>query len=221
MNLLLIAIIVFLGILITFIIKHYKVGSDRAALIFALVIGGILNVVLTYIFTGVHVLSFGKTIGFGMQLGGVPLGHLCLCFLLPYAFLAIYLYLNTIRPIQKTDKYSLSISNVLMGLSIAMIFFAYNKALAAVTFSLMLLALFYIEYRSTLRFMLSFYRAYLFGLVLFLLIFVPLHLLGLYRYAIPGTIELTLAYIPFEGFFYFFTMGLISVFSYESIKRKR
>lgn len=221
MNFLLIATFLALAFLITFLLIRFKLASSRTTMCAAIAITGVFNVAMTYLFVALRVLSFGESMIMGPKAAGVPVEQLILCFLLPYAFLGIYFYLNTLRPPQKTDKYSLSISNVLMGLSIAMIFFAYNKALAAITFSIMLLILFYVEYRSTLRFMLSFYRAYLFALVLFLMIFVPLHIGSFYRYAQPGTIELKLAYIPFEGFFYFLTMGLISVFSYELIKRSK
>lgn len=219
MNFLLVATILVLGFLIAFLLIHYKVGSSRKAMLSAVAIGGVFNLMMTYVFAGTRTITFGDSINMGSKVAGVPVEQVLLCFLLPYAFVAIYLYLNFSRPFQKADKYSLSISNVLMGLSIAMIFFAYNKALAAITFSLMLLLLFFIEYRTTLRFMLAFYRAYLFALILFLLIFVPLHILSFYSYALPGTIELKLAYIPFEGYFYFLVMGLISVFSYERINR--
>jgi hypothetical protein len=221
MNFLLFVVCLALGFLITFLVIRFKLDVSRPAILFTVAIAGVFNVLMTYVFTGVRVLSFGDSMTLGAKVAGVPGEQLLLCFLLPYAFLAVYLFLNTNRPLQKADKYSLSISNVLMGLSIAMIFFAYNKALAAITFSLMLLLLFYIEYRSTLRFMLAFYRAYLFALVLFLLIFVPLHIASFYRYALPGTIELKLAYIPFEGYFCFFTMGLIAVFSYERLKQSK
>lgn len=221
MNFLIFVLCLTLGFLITFLLIRFKVGVSGPAMLSAAAIAGVFNVLMTYVFTGVRVLSFGDSMILGAKVAGVPVEQLLLCFLLPYVFLAIYLFLNTNQPLQKADKYSLSISNVLMGLSIAMIFFAYNKALAAITFSSMLLILFYIEYRSTLRFMLAFYRAYLFALVVFLVIFVPLHIASFYRYALPGTIELKLAYIPFEGYFYFFTMGLIVVFSYERLKQSK
>jgi hypothetical protein len=218
MNFLLVATILVLAFLIAFLLTRFKLNRGRKALLSAVVISGVFNLIMTYVFTGTGVLSFGDSMTLGFKVAAVPVEQLLMCFLLPYAFLAIYLYLNGRPALQKPDKYSLSISNVLMGLSIAMIFFAYNKALAAITFSLMLLLLFFIEYRSTLRFMLLFYRAYLFALILFLLIFVPLHYVSFYKYALPGTIELKLAYIPFEVYFYFFTIGLLAVFSYERVK---
>lgn len=221
MNFLLVATILVLTFLTAFLLSRFKVDSSRKAMLSAVGIGGAFNLVLTYVFTGTRVLSFGDSMILGFKVGGVPVEQVLLCFWVPYAFLGIYLYLNGNRPLLKPDKYSLSISNVLMGLSIAMIFFAYNKSLAAITFSLMLLLLFFVEYRSTLRFMLPFYRAYLFALVLFLLIFVPLHIASFYKYALAGTIELKLAYIPFENYFYFLVMGLITVFSYERIKRAK
>ena len=219
MNFLLVAAILVLASLTAFLMTRFKVDGNRKAIRSAVALGGVYNLIMTFVFVASRVLSFGDSMILGFKVLGVPVEQVLLCFLLPYAFLAIYLYLNGHRALQKPDKYSLSISNVLMGLSIAMIFFAYNKALAAITFSIMLLILLYIEYKSTLRFMLPFYRAYLYALVLFLLIFVPLHIASFYRYALPGTIELNLAYIPFEGYFYYLTMGLIAVFSYERINR--
>lgn len=154
------------------------------------------------------------------SVGRIPLEQVLLCLILPYLFLVIYFALNAKYQLIKPDKYSLSISNLLMGLCIAMIFFAYTKMYAVSTFGLLLLTLFFLEYRNSRRFMLPFYRAYVVALIPFLIIFVLLHAMDAYVYAIQHTINLRIAYIPFELYFYFMCSSLITLAIYELKKHK-
>jgi hypothetical protein len=220
MNYLFLLLILAFTLIISVIAFRSKAFSARKPVLAAIALGGLFNFLLCLVFSGLKVVQYQSEYLINSQLVGIPVEQILLSFFLPFVFLVIYEYLNSTKPMVKTDKYSLSISNVLMGLSIAMIFFAYNKGLAVVTFSMLLLILFYVEYKNRRRFMLPFYRAYAFALILFLFIFIPIHALSIYKYTKGQTIELNIAYIPFEAYFYFLTMGLITIFAYELFKRK-
>jgi hypothetical protein len=74
--------------------------------------------------------------------------------------LGIYRYLNTRFADNTWQKYSLAASNVLIGLSIAFIFFYYKRAFTVTGFISLIVILLYIEYRSTLHYMFHAYRAF-------------------------------------------------------------
>jgi energy-converting hydrogenase Eha subunit E len=220
MNYLFLLLILAASILLSVIALRSKAFSSWKPVFSAIAAGALFNVMLSFAFSNLNIVQYQSKYLSAGQADGIPLEQVLLSFALPFAFLVIYGFLNSAKPITKTDKFSLSISNVLMGLSIAMLFFAYNKGLAVVTFSLLLLLLFYLEYRNQLRFMLPFYRAYAVALILFLVVFVPINALSIYRYTKGQTIELSIAYIPFEAYFSFLTMGLVTVFAYELSKRR-
>jgi energy-converting hydrogenase Eha subunit E len=207
-------------LLIAFFARRFDASRTWKPMFVAVVVGGLSNVLLACAFYALNVLKFAPKYLSTPDVGFVPIEQIMLSFVLPYAFLAIYSYLNAAHPLVKADKYSLSVSNLIIGLSLAMIFFAYNKLFAVITFSLLLITLFYVEYKTRLRFMLQFYRSYGLALLPFLLIFIPLNLLSIYKYTLEQTIELKIAYIPFESYFYFLWSCLITTTFYELFKRR-
>ncbi|MDB5021674.1 MAG: hypothetical protein JWQ28_2801, partial [Pedobacter sp.] len=215
MTFLFLAFIIAAIIVLTFIAFRFKAFSSSKPILAAVAIAGLFNLLLFIIFNKQGILTFQHEYLSNVNVSGIPVEPILLSFVLPYALLVIYMALNVAFPFVKADKYSLSISNMIMGLSIAMIFFAYDKGLAIITFSLLLLTLFYVEYKSRLRFMLHFYRAYAAALIVFLLIFIPENQLSIYNYTAAQTIELKLAYIPFESYFTFLWISLVAIFSFE------
>jgi energy-converting hydrogenase Eha subunit E len=220
MNYLFLALTITLALLITWVALRYKEFKGWRPILVAVAISGLVNVLLSSAFFALNALQYRAEFLSAVEVGGMPIEALLLSFVLPYAFIVIYVSLHASYPLVKADKYSLSISNVIMGLSCAMIFFAYNKVLALITFSFLLLTLFYVEYKNQLRFMLQFYRSYAAAFILFLLIFLPIHVLSIYKYTTEQTIKLKIAYIPFESYFYFLWMGLVAVTVYELTKRR-
>jgi hypothetical protein len=200
--------------------RRLKLPIPMAPLTSGIAAGGLLNLLMSFAFTDSGLLSYHLPFNSQLSIGRLPLEQVLLCLILPYLFLLIYYALNARYPLVKPDKYSLSISNLLMGLCIAMIFFAYTKMYAVSTFGLLLLSLFFLEYRNSIRFMLPFYRAYLVALIPFLVIFVSLHAVDAYVYAIQHTIDLKIAYIPFELYFYFLCSSLITLAICELKKHK-
>ncbi|MDB5020436.1 MAG: hypothetical protein JWQ28_1563, partial [Pedobacter sp.] len=58
------------------------------------------------------------------------------------------------------------------------------------------------------------------ALIVFLFIFIPVNLLSIYNYTVAQTIELKIAYIPFESYFTFLWISLVAIFSFEYFKRQ-
>jgi hypothetical protein len=220
MNFLLLLAISAILILSSFLALRSKVVKDVKPVLLSVVITGVFFTFVSFLYHVLGVVSYAPNGLLGLYVAGLPLEQVLLCFIFPYSALVIHLILNKSFGIGTTDKYSLSISNVLMGLSIAMIFFAYSKWYTLITFSILLLTLFYIEYVNKIRFMLPFYRTFMTGLVLFLVVFIPLNSFEMVKHDVAQTIELKIAYIPFESYFGFFELSLISVFLLEFFKQK-
>ncbi len=220
MNFLFLLVLLIILVLSSLLASHFKLLKDFKSVLPATGLAGLIFALVNVFYDATGVLIYSRDQFAGMYVAGMPLESLLLCFVLPYSFILIYLYLNTTRPTGLTDKYSLSISNVIMGLSIAMIFFAYSKWYALITFSILLLLLFYVEYINKIRFMLQFYRTFLVALALFLLLYIPLNAFEMVRYDVAQTIELNIAFIPFESYFGFLELGLTSILLFELFQRK-
>jgi hypothetical protein len=221
MNYLFLLILLLLVCLLIVVQRHLKLSIPMAPLMFGIAAGGLLNLMMSFAFTDSGLLGFNSPFNSQLLVAGIPVEQVLLCLIFPYLFLVIYYTLNARYPLIKADKYSLSISNLLMGLCIAMIFFAYTKMYAVSTFGLLLFTLFFLEYRNSIRFMLPFYRAYVVALIPFLIIFVSLHAMGAYTYVMQHTIALKIAYIPFEMYFYFLCSSLITLAVCQIKKHKR
>lgn len=105
----------------------------------------------------------------GIHILALPLEEFMFCILMPVTGLGIYTFLNITFPGNSLQKFSLTVSNLLLGLCMAMLFFAYQSGnVYSIIFDVILvLLLIYIEYINKLRFMYRFYRAYVLCMILF------------------------------------------------------
>lgn len=220
MNFIPLLVLVAIVILSSILATRFRLLKGVKPVLLATGVTGIVfaSIRFLYNFLGVEIYATDRLSG--LYVAELPVEHFLLCFVLPYIVILIYLYLNRAYGTATVDKYSLSVSNVVMGLSCAMIFFAYSKWYTLITFSILLLLLFYIEYMNKIRFMLQFYRAFLIALILFLLLFIPLSALELIRHDVAQTIELNIAFIPFESYFGFLELGLTSILLLELFKQQ-
>lgn len=134
------------------------------------------------------------------------------------AGIAIYQALNVFFPNNELDKFSLSMSNLMLGICIAMLFFGHLKLYSTLTFGFLFVLILYIEYLNKLRFSYRFYRAYLLSLVFFYVAYGLISVLPVISY--KDTLDLGIGYIPFESHFYFMAMLLLSVYLFEWFKNK-
>lgn len=183
-----------------------KASSSRnwKLMIRAVLASGLFFLVVAFVLNQlkVSVLTAGYTVGFNIL--QLPVEEVLFPFVLSFAGLNMYVVLNTHYPKNDLEKFSLSFSNLLLGVLIAMLFFTYTKIYSIVAFSVLLLLLLYVEYVNKLRFMYRFYRTYVVLLILFCLLFI-----------LTGGLP-----VPFEWFFYLMSILLLSIYLFEVIKRK-
>jgi lycopene cyclase domain-containing protein len=169
----------------------------------AALIASLLFIVASHLLRLSGFLTFDSHYLTGLNLGILPLEEWLFCVLMPLAGLGIYSFLNLTFPGNGLQKFSLTVSNLLLGLCIAMLFFAYRAGNTySIVFDVILvLLLIYIEYFNKVRFMYRFYRAYL---VYMILIF-PLY------FILTGLAQLH---------FYFMIILLTSVYLFELLNSK-
>lgn len=186
----------------------------------AVVVSGLLFSIIAFILNQFKVSVFNDEYLFGIRILQLPIEEVLFHFLLAFAGLNVYVVLNEHFPKNNLEKFSLSTSNLLLGVLIAMLFFTHTKVYSIVVFSVLFLTLFYIEYVNKRRFMYKFYRAYAVMLIPFCLLYMLIGGLPILSYSVGETINLKLGAIPFEGFFYLMSILLLSVYLFELVKSK-
>lgn len=217
---LLINLVLLLLPVLLFSIKELKFAANSKFIILAVLINVFAFSVPTEFLTQFKVIVFNPLYLSGMTLWELPVEELLFSLALPLAGIAIYTFLNTRYPDNSADKYSLAVSNIMLGICIAMLYFGHKKLYTVFTFSILLVFILYIEYVSKIRFMYRFYRAYLVSLIPFYLAFGFLTSLPVIQYNISETLNFSLVHIPFETHFYFMGMLLLSIFLYEVFKSR-
>lgn len=190
------------------------------AFLISVALTGAFFCLVAFIFTALGVLSFNPTLLAGPAIAGLPLTILMLPFIISLLGLLSYRFLNNSFPNNQLEKFSLSVSNLLLGICVAMLFFGYLKWYTLVTFSILFTLLLYIEYKNSLRFMYRFYRTYA-------ALLIPLYFLSLYIktqdplvFSEKAGLQLNLAYLPIEVYFFFMAMLLMAVYLFEFFKNK-
>ncbi|RYG19731.1 MAG: lycopene cyclase domain-containing protein [Chitinophagaceae bacterium] len=172
-------------------------------------------------FAGLKVWTFNPAYLLGVSYRQLPLEMYLFYFSSSFAGLGIYTYLNLKFPKNDLQKYSLSLSHLLLGIMVAIVFFAYTKWYTVTTFVLLFLLMLYIEYKNQLRFMYRFYRAFLVCLIPFYISYGILCNVPIINYNAAETIDLNLFRIPFENHFYMMGMLLLGVYFMEVFKSRR
>lgn len=200
--------------------KIFKNGSFKAVFGASLV-SAIIFSALTVVLQIFGIITFSADSTLGVVFKEVPLEHYLLNFSFSFASVSAYQYLNIKFPNNNLQKYSLALSNLLMGLCVAFLFFGYPKWYTLGTFATLLILLFLIEYVGTLRFMYRAYRAFVFMLVPFCLVYGLLFWNGLIVVAKQQVTGMHLAKIPVENLFITLSMLLVSVYMFEFFSSKK
>jgi len=187
----------------------------------AILLTGIVFLIWDILFTRLNVWSFNPDYIVGINLFGLPLEEILFFLTVPYACVFIYECLNVYFPKNKLQKYSLALSNLFLGLSVAILFFAYNRWYTLINFGFLLIVLVYVEYVNVkLRFMYRFYRAYLVSLIPFYIVNGFLTAIPVVMYNNKENIGFRVGTIPFEDHFYLLSLLLMNVFLYELFKSR-
>lgn len=205
---------------VLFLLDKPAFAKTGKFIILAVLINVFVFSVPTEFLTQLKVIVFNPPYLTGMTLWELPVEELLLSLILPLAGLSVYLFLNARYPDNTNDKYSLAVSNIMLGICIAMLFFGYQKLYTLFTFSILLVFMVYIEYVNKIRFMYRFYRAYLLMLIPFYLVYGVLTIMPVLQFNAAETLKFNLLQIPFETPFYFMGMMLLSVFLFEVFKSR-
>jgi lycopene cyclase domain-containing protein len=187
----------------------------------SILITGLLFLVWDLIFTKVGVWSFNPEYIVGVELWGLPIEEILFFLTVPYACIFVYECLNAYFPDNTLQKYSLSVSHLIIGLCVAMLFFGFKRWYVLINFSVLLTTLLLVEYANhKLRFMYKFYRAYLVCLIPFFIVNGILTSLPVVIYNSKEILNFRIGTIPFEDLFYQMSLLLINVYLYEHFKNK-
>lgn len=174
-----------------------------------------LAVTLFYAETGVFFARNGIWTFHSESLSGwffrhLPVEQYLYYFSMSFFCLALYQYRKAKRP-HKSIGFSLFLSNLLLGLCVAFLFFAYTKPYTLVLVSMTAFFLLLVEYRTRLRFMGNFYPALLWGLIPFYITQYILSHRPIITYQWDKTMNAGWLKIPFENHFLYFGMFLLGV----------
>jgi len=212
--------VVLIPILLTLDKKVTGVESLKFNILPSLIVTFVFSEIAVFL-TGLKAWNFNTAYLIGSSYRGLPIEEYLFLFTFSCAGLGIYNYLNAKFPKNDLQKYGLAVSHMLIGLCIALLFFAYTKWYTAITFAFLMLLLIGVEYINTLRFMYRFYRAFALALIPFYICYGILCNLPVISYDEKQNVGFDLAQIPFEN--YFFMMGtlLLGVYLLEVFKSRR
>lgn len=187
----------------------------------AIIITGAVFLIWDLLFVQLNVWSFNPDYIVGIKFFGLPLEEILFFLTVPYACVFIYECLNAYFPKDNLQKYSFSISNLFLGLCIAMLFLGYNRWYTVINFGFLLAVLAYVEYINVeFRFMYKFYRAYLVSLIPFYIVNGFLTAIPVVMYNDKENLGFRVGTIPFEDHFYLMGLLLMNVYLYEFFKSK-
>ncbi|UKT64074.1 lycopene cyclase domain-containing protein [Pedobacter mucosus] len=187
----------------------------------AILITGVVFLVWDLLFVKLNVWSFNPDYIVGIKFWGLPLEEILFFLTVPYACIFIYECLNAYFPKDDLQKYSFSISNLFLGLCIAVLFFGYNRWYTVINFGFLFVVLAYVEYVNVeFRFMYKFYRAYLVSLIPFYIVNGFLTAIPVVMYNDHENLGFRVGTIPFEDHFYLMGLLLMNIYLYEFFKSK-
>ncbi|WP_421945064.1 lycopene cyclase domain-containing protein [Pedobacter sp.] len=187
----------------------------------AIIITGIVFLIWDLLFVKLNVWSFNPAYLVGISFFGLPLEEILFFLTVPYACVFIYECLNVYFPKNNLQRYSLALSNLLLGVCIAILFFGYSKWYTVINFGFLFVVLLYVEYvNAKLRFMYKFYRAYVVSLLPFYIVNGFLTAIPVVIYNNEETLNMRVGTIPFEDHFYLLSLLLMNVFLYEFFKNR-
>lgn len=188
----------------------------------AIFITGMVFLLWDLLFVKLNVWSFNPNYIVGLSLWGLPLEEMLFFLTVPYACIFIYECLNAYFPNNNLQRYSLALSNTLLGLCIAILFFGYSRWYTLINFGFLFVALFAVEYfNHKFRFMYKFYRAYLVSLIPFYIVNGFLTAIPVVIYNDNENLNFRVGTIPFEDHFYLMGLLLMNVYLYEFFKSKK
>lgn len=200
--------------------KIFKDGNFKAALGASLT-SAIVFAAITVVLQLLGIVAFDVNNTIGVIFKDVPLEQYLLYFSFSFVAISVYLYFNIKFPNNNLQKYSLALSNLLLGLCVAFLFFSYPKWYTLSAFATLLILLFLIEYAGRLRFMYRAYRAFALMLIPFYIVYGFLFWNQTLLIAKNQLTGMYVAKIPVENHFIALSMLLVAIYMFEFFKSKK
>lgn len=200
-------------------IKAKVLTNLKSMLIASLLVMLVFSEVAVFL-TGRNVWQFNNAYLIGVEYRSLPLEAYLFLFAFSFAGLGIYKYLNARFPKNDLQKYALAVSHAMMGVCIAMLFFAYTKWYPVITFAFLMMLLIGVEYINTIRFMYKFYRAFAAMLIPFYICYWMICNFPIISYDAKETLNFSIAHIPFENHFLMMGTLLLGVYFMEVLNRR-
>lgn len=200
--------------------KVTSVDKLKSIILPSLIVTFVFSEVAVFL-TGLKAWKFNTDYLIGASYRGLPLEEYIFLFSFSFAGLGVYNYLNAKFPKNDLQKYSLTLSNLMMGICIAFLFFGYTKWYTAITFAFLLMLFFGVEYINKLRFMYRFYRAFVAMLIPFYCVYAIICNMPIIQYDIAQNVGFSLFKIPFENHFFMMATLLLGVYLFETLKSRK
>lgn len=194
---------------------------DARNMVIGALVSTILLTLINFAFIDQGIMSYRQDAFGGTTFNNLPVEVPFLKFMLILSGLFLYEYINSRFKGVRFEKYTLAVSNMLLGLCIAFGFFAHARAYTITTFVILFLLILAIEYVNKIRFMHKFYRLIIAFMIPFWLINFILITRNIFSFAPEKRISLNIGIVPIENFFMGMIMLLIAVFVYERLKNPK
>ena len=172
------------------------------------------------LFTINGVWSFNADRIIGLNFMELPLEEILFFLTVPFACLFIYACLNHYVKWQIGDKITHIITNLLIVLSLAAVFYYYDRLYTLVTFSLLLVLLAALQYGFKVKWLNRFYLTYLVALIPFYIVNGLLTSIPVVLYNDLENVALRVGTIPLEDHFYCMAMLVMNVGFFEYFKQR-
>ncbi len=173
------------------------------------------------LFTKKGVWSFNDERIIGLNFMELPLEEILFFLTVPFACLFIYACLNYYVKWEISNRMTRIITNLLMVLCLAMLFYCHNKLYTLVTFSLLLALLSILQYGLKVQWLNKFYLTYLVALIPFYVVNGLLTSMPVVLYNNLENMAIRIGTIPVEDHFYCMAMLLMNVGFFEYFKQDK
>ena len=184
-------------------------------------ITGLLFLFWDVLFTIHGVWSFNDKYIIGIRFYGLPLEEILFFLTVPFACIFIYACLNYYVKWQPGDIVTRMASNLLIGLSIALLALNYTRLYTAVTFGLLAVLLILLMYYFRVKWLNRFYMAFIVSLIPFYIVNGVLTAWPVVLYNNAQNMGIRAGTIPFEDHFYSMALLIMNVGFFEYFKNRK
>jgi lycopene cyclase domain-containing protein len=181
-------------------------------------ITGLLFLFWDVLFTIHGVWSFKYKYIIGIRFYGLPLEEILFFLTVPFSCIFIYACLNYYIKWQPGNIVTRMVSNLLIGLSIALLALNYTRLYTAVTFGLLAVLLVLLMYYFKVKWLNRFYMAFIVSLIPFYIVNGILTAWPIVLYNDAQNMGIRAGTIPFEDHFYSMALLLMNIGFFEYFK---